>query len=86
MSLVDTPGFGLFDSHVENLAKEALKSSSVCVYITTYDALHSESNGKYLKFIPNHDQGTHICMLMLCLASVIMHDMRLEWKDKYIKF
>ena len=28
----------------------------------------------------------YVDVIIICLASVIMHDMRLEWKDKYIKF
>ena len=57
VSLVDTPGFGEFNSRVETRAKEALKSSSACVYITTYGNLRTEVNAKYLKLIHTHYQG-----------------------------
>ena len=57
VSLVDTPGFGEFDSRVEMLATEALKSSSACVYITTYENLQARANADCLKFIYAHDQG-----------------------------
>lgn len=57
MSLVDTPGFGEFQSRVETLATEALKSSSAYVYITTYSELHTKANADYLRFIYQHDHG-----------------------------
>ena len=57
VSLVDTPGFGEFNSHVETRAKEALKSSSACVYITTYGNLCTEVNAENLKLIHTHYQG-----------------------------
>ena len=63
MSLVDTPGFGEFESRVETLATEALKSSSAYVYITTYADLHSKASADYLRFIFQHDQSTIMCML-----------------------
>ena len=55
---MDTPGFGEFDSRVEALATEALKSSTACVYITTYADLRDKANAAYLKFILEHDRGT----------------------------
>lgn len=57
VSLVDTPGFGESDGHVEMLATEALKSSSAYVYITTYRTLHAQTNMSYLRFILAHDKG-----------------------------
>lgn len=59
VNLVDTPGFGEFNSHVEARAKEALKSSSASVYITTYENLRTEVNAKYLKLIHTHYQGIY---------------------------
>ena len=56
VSLVDTPGFGEFDSRVGEL----IKSSSICVYLTTYNCLHAQHNADYLKFILGYDQGTCI--------------------------
>ena len=56
VNLVDTPGFGEFDSRVEEL----IKSSSICVYLTTYNDLHAHYNADYLKFILGYDQGTCI--------------------------
>ena len=61
VNLVDTPGFGEFDSRVEALATEALKSSSVCMYITTYSDLRAQASGEYLKFMLQHDPGTLLC-------------------------
>ena len=64
MSLVDTPGLGEFNSHVEALAKEALKSSSAYVYITTFENLHAQINAECLRFILEHDEGTHTLILI----------------------
>ena len=58
MSLMDTPGFGEVNSRVEALAKEALRSSTACVYITTYADLRDKANADYLNFILEHDRGT----------------------------
>ena len=71
VSLVDTPGFGEFDSCVEALAKEALKSSSVCVYITTYNDLRAQANGDYLRFILQHDQGTSFMHVHLSFNATL---------------
>ena len=72
MSLVDTPGFGEFDSRVEALATEALKSSSVCVYVTAYNDLRAQASGDYLKFMLQHDPGTLICSWLCVNYSFIM--------------
>ena len=72
VSLVDTPGFGEFDSCVEALAKEALKSSSVCVYITAYNDLRAQANGDYLRFILQHDQGTSYICSYACSFHIIV--------------
>ena len=69
VSLVDTPGFGEFESRVETLATEALKSSSAYVYITTYANLHSKASADYLRFIFQHDQGTVTCILQSVLVQ-----------------
>ena len=74
VSLVDTPGFGEFESHVETLATEALKSSSAYMYITTYADLHSTANAANLKFILQHDQGMVciMCVLQSVNAQLVM--------------
>ena len=69
VSLVDTPGFGEYESRVETLATEALKCSSAYVYITTYADLHSKANADNLKFILQHDQGTVVCIFLSVLAQ-----------------
>ena len=71
--MVDTPGFGEFESRVESLATEALKCSSAYVYITTYADLHTKANADYLKFIYQRDQGAFIWKL----AMQLMHSIKL---------
>ena len=56
--LVDIPGFGEFDSHVEALANEALKSSTACVFITTYADHRNKANADCLKVLLKHFPGT----------------------------
>jgi len=71
VSLVDTPGFGEFNSCVEALATEALKSSSAFVYITTYENLQALGNADWLKFILQHDQGMHTLIWLICCVCII---------------
>ena len=65
ISLVDTPGFGEKNYHVQQMAKEALETSAAYVYLLQTENIGGTAVGETFQSLAEKDPGIVVYMYML---------------------
>ena len=71
VALVDNPGFGEDNQHIQQLAEVAMKTSSAYLYVVDSDALQDATDAKSFKLLYERDPG--ISSVTFCTPYQALH-------------